>query len=167
MTKISHDSEVPAKGQQVLTACAAIHRIRNDKPEIFVAKRAATKQFLPDVFELPGGHIDFGEELTDGLQREIMEEFGVHISVGAPFAAFTYVNEIKQSHSVEVIYFATLLDDEATITLHPEDHSEYRWVNTETIKAIYTEQKNKDNIEYVCLRQGLDLLSGGKINFGN
>lgn len=40
-------------------------------------KRADTKKFLPSVYELPGVHIDFGEEPVSGLKREIYEEFGM------------------------------------------------------------------------------------------
>lgn len=95
MTKTSHDSEIAAHGQQVITACAFIHHQIDGVQKVFLAKRAATKKFLPDVFELPGGHIDFGEDVTAGLAREVAEEFDMTISVGDPFFVFTYTNEIK------------------------------------------------------------------------
>ena len=34
--------------------------------KILLPKRASTKKFLPNVYELPGGHIDFGEDIADG-----------------------------------------------------------------------------------------------------
>ena len=39
------------------------------------------------------------------MAREIKEEFGMNITVGDTFYAFTYENKIKGSHSVEIIYF--------------------------------------------------------------
>ncbi len=71
MTQTAHDSETPAQGQQVITACAAIHHSFDGVVKIFVPKRAETKKFLPGVYELPGGHIDFGENIVEGLKREI------------------------------------------------------------------------------------------------
>lgn len=65
--KISHDSETPAQGQQVITACAFIHQQFDGVEKLFWPKRADTKKFLPGVYELPGGHIDFGEDLIPGL----------------------------------------------------------------------------------------------------
>ncbi|MCO5215920.1 MAG: NUDIX domain-containing protein [Thermomicrobiales bacterium] len=64
-------------------------------PLVFLAKRADTKKFLPGVYELPGGHIDFGESMEAGLEGEIKEEFGLSVRIGDPFGVFTYVNEIK------------------------------------------------------------------------
>jgi 8-oxo-dGTP pyrophosphatase MutT (NUDIX family) len=66
-TKISHDSEVPANGQQVITACALIHKDFDGIEKIFLPKRATTKKFLPGVYEIPGGHIDFGEDEEKNL----------------------------------------------------------------------------------------------------
>lgn len=72
MTSISHDSEVLAYGQQVITAVAFIHQVIDGEQKVFLPKRAATKKFLPNVYELPGGHIDFGEDVVVGLQLSLI-----------------------------------------------------------------------------------------------
>jgi 8-oxo-dGTP diphosphatase len=130
------DSSTPAHGQQVISACAFIHQSFDGVEKVFLPKRAATKKFLPGVFELPGGHIDFGEDIIVGLKREIMEELGMEISVGDPFAVFTYTNEVKGSHSIEAVYFARFLGSIENITLNSEDHSEYRWVAEAELDGI-------------------------------
>lgn len=119
---ISHDSERPAHGQQVITACAFIHHKFDGKEKVFLPKRALTKKFLPGVYELPGGHIDYGEDIVTGLKREINEEFQMHVRIGDPFAIFTYVNEIKGSHSIQVIYFATFINPITEIKAHHSNH---------------------------------------------
>src|SRR3546814_9077575 len=86
---IYHDSEVPAHGQQVITACAFSHHNFDGIEKVFLPKRADTKKFLPGVYEIPGGHIDYGEDVAAGLKREIQEEFQMDIEIGDPFAAFT------------------------------------------------------------------------------
>lgn len=159
-TKISHDSEVPAVGQQVMTACAFIHRQVDGVEKVFLPKRAATKKFLPDVYELPGGHIDYGEDIVAGLKREVEEEFNVNVNVGDPFAVFTYTNEIKGSHSIEVIYFAQLLDSPDAITLNPEDHSEAGWFAENELAKVTTQNKDIDDVEFVSIKKGFALLRG-------
>jgi 8-oxo-dGTP pyrophosphatase MutT (NUDIX family) len=165
-SKISHDSEVAAHGQQVITACALIHKDFDGVTKIFLPKRADTKKFLPSVYEIPGGHIDFGEDIVTGLKREIKEEFGADISVGDPFASFTYANEVKGSHSVEVIYFASFISPIEDIKLHPDDHSEYGWFDEDELEKVMTENKRGDDPEIQALQKAFDLLNGKQLNLG-
>lgn len=160
-SKTSHDSEVPAHGQQVITANALIHHKFDGVLKIFLPKRADTKKFLPSVYELPGGHIDYGEDIVEGLKREVMEEFGVKINVGDPFSVFTYMNNIKGSHSIEVVYFAQLIDKPENIVADPEDHSGYTWVTHEELKNIspMTEAEMRN------ARKAFELLEGGQLLF--
>lgn len=167
MNKISHDSETPAQGQQVITACALIHYEFDGITKIFLPKRADTKKFLPGVYEIPGGHIDFGEDIISGLKREIMEEFGMNINVGDPFAAFTYSNDIKGSHSAEIVYFATFTDPIDNIQIHPEDHSGFKWISEDEIRQVYTAQKNDDDAEIKVIRKAFSLLRGDSLLLGS
>ena len=138
-----------------------IHHNFDGVIKVFLPKRADKKKFLPSVFELPGGHIDWGEDIVEGLKREIVEEHSMRIKVGDPFAAFTYSNEVKGSHSVEVVYFATFEDSIENIQLNPEDHSEFKWISQDEIGSIGSisdeEMKN--------VKKGLALLNGEKPYF--
>lgn len=166
MTKISHDSETPAQGQQVITACAFIHQRFDGAEKLFWPKRADTKKFLPGVYELPGGHIDFGEALVPGLIREIKEEFGMTISVGDAFAAFTYANEVKGSHSIEVVFFAKFTDPIENITINPEDHSTFGWFAESEIEEQFIKSRpSGDDPENAIIRKGFALLRGEKPTF--
>lgn len=166
--KVSHDSETPAHGKQVITACAFIHQEFDGIQKVFLPCRADTKKFLPGLYELPGGHIDFGENLIEGLAREIREEFGVGVAIGDPFAAFTYVNDVKGSHSVEVIYFARFTDPLERITCNPEDHSSFDWFTREDVIARrgeiearqYAHLEEEGDSEYLTILKGFALLSG-------
>jgi 8-oxo-dGTP pyrophosphatase MutT (NUDIX family) len=179
MTDVSHDSETPANGQQVITAVAFIHHDFDGVTKVFMPKRAATKKFLPNKYELPGGHIDFGENLLFGLQREIREELAMTASIGDPFAAFTYTNDVKGSHSIEVVYFGTFVEDIANITISPEDHSRYDWFSKQEVLAHRAEilpgdehmsrmmyDEGQPDPEYLAILKGFDLLAGANLNKG-
>lgn len=154
----SHDSETPAHGQQVITAVAFIHKNIDGINKVFLAKRAETKKFLPGSWEMPGGHIDYGEDIVDGLKREIMEELSVEATIGEPFAVFTYVNEIKGSHSIEVAYFGQFVGDEA-ITLDPADHSEFGWFAEDEVLATRKDRNPQDDPEYQVILKGFQILN--------
>ena len=172
MSKISHDSETPAKGQQVITACALIHHDFDGVVKIFVAKRAATKKFLPNIYELPGGHIDFGEDIVEGLKREIEEELGMTVTMGDPFAAFSYINEVKGSHSAEIIYFAKFNEPIEQVSINSEDHSKYDWFSRDEVITNQKYMSPTDKIkytgnvdpEYDAVLKGLDILAGKSVN---
>ncbi|KKS38117.1 MAG: hypothetical protein A3G49_00165 [Candidatus Sungbacteria bacterium RIFCSPLOWO2_12_FULL_41_11] len=164
MNTTSHESEKPAKGQQVITAYAFIHHNFDGVEKLFVPKRAGTKKFLPGVFELPGGHIDFGETTIDGLKREIFEEFGIHVIIGDPFYVFTYINDVKGSHSIEVIYFAAFEDAIEKINLDPAVHSQLLWIAENELSQILTKEKGEQDPEIKAIKRGFELLRGSKIN---
>ena len=154
-----HDSETLKDGQQVITACAFIHHSFDGTEKVFLPKRALTKKFLPGVYELPGGHIDFGEEIEIGLKREIIEEFGMNIKISDPFYVFTYINEIKKSHSIEVIYLAKFIKPINNIKINPEDHSEYGWFSEDEIKKVINNNKREDDPEIEAIKKGFLLLN--------
>lgn len=167
MTNVSHDSETPANGQQVITAVAFIHQPFDGVEKLFWPKRADTKKFLPGVYELPGGHINFGEDIAPGLVREIKEELGMSINVGDPFATFTYANDIKGSHSIEVAFFAKFIDPIENIKINVEDHSTFGWFAESEIEAQFIASRpSTDDPENIVIRKGFALLRSEQINFG-
>lgn len=155
-----HASQRPAHGQQVITACAFIYYDFDGIAKVFLPKRAETKKFLPGVYELPGGHIDYGEDIVDGLKRELREEFSMNSKIGEPLAVFTYINEIKGTHSIEVIYFVEFSGDIEKIKLNPEDHSSYVWIAENEIDSIMNENKKDDDPEIMAIRKGFAKLRG-------
>jgi len=162
MNKVSHDSETPAQGQQVITACAFIHRKVDGVEKVFLPKRADTKKFLPGKYELPGGHIDYGEDIEMGLKREIREELGIDVTLGDPFAVFTYTNEVKGSHSIEVDYFAQVIGDTNAITIDPDDHSSSGWFSEEEAVSLNGDAEDE---EVTVIKKGFALLRGESPQF--
>jgi 8-oxo-dGTP diphosphatase len=162
MAKTVHDSETPAVGMQVIVACAFIHHNFDGVEKVCLAQRSMAKKFFPGVFELPGGHVDFGEDIIAGLKREIFEELGKEVEVGDPFSVFTYMNEVKGAHSIEVCYFAQFrgaLDD---VKLEPADHIAWSWF-AETEESIFSANRSATDVELSIMRRGFALLSGEKL----
>lgn len=54
-----------------------------------------------DVYNLPGGNVEFGEELEDSLGRELQEELGVKVEIGAlHFVAEVHTKQMQNLHFV-------------------------------------------------------------------
>ncbi|MDR2934014.1 MAG: NUDIX hydrolase [Rickettsiales bacterium] len=67
-------------------------------------------------YELPGGKMDFGENIDTSLQREVFEETGIQIIPGQPFDIYDFFfekNEVK-NQVVVLIRFCEALDFNTT-----------------------------------------------------
>jgi len=157
--KTQHDSETAAHGQQVIVACAFIHHNFDGVEKVFLPQRALTKKFYPGVYEVPGGHIDFGEDVIAGLRREVREELGKDITVGDPFSVFTYLNEVKGAHAIEVCYFAQFVGALDDIELNPEDHMAAGWFAADE-SATFFVNRASDDAERAVIERGFALLAG-------
>jgi 8-oxo-dGTP diphosphatase len=56
----------------MIRICAAAMVVRDSK--ILLGKRASGKLLYPDVWDLPGGHLEAGESPEQALIRELEEE---------------------------------------------------------------------------------------------
>jgi 8-oxo-dGTP diphosphatase len=61
----------------------AVAVIRDEAGRVLVAQRQA-HQHLAGLWEFPGGKLEPGESLQDGMQREIREELGIAVDALAP-----------------------------------------------------------------------------------
>lgn len=120
---------------QKITASAFIHKDN----KVLLVKRAETETFAPGHWELPGGHIEFGETVEDGLNREVQEETGLHVRLGETFHQFTYVSDNSKDHYIELILMATPQDKDQEVMLNPEEHSEFKWVTKDEFIGNYTD----------------------------
>ena len=89
----------------------------------------------------------------------------MEIMVGDLFFVFTYTNEVKGSHSIEVIYFAKFIGEISDIKMNPDDHSDFGWFSEEELINVITEAKRLDDIEFQAMRKGFSLLRGQPLQF--
>jgi mutator protein MutT len=133
-----------------IVVCGLIHR----DGKIFVARRAKTKAAFPDKFELPGGHVEPGENLKAALMRELSEELGIKVEIGQAVDAFTFSS--GGIFKCEVFFLCQITDKSQEPVLNPSDHSEGRW-----LAENETDVFNQESEEKEALKHGFDLLKKG------
>ncbi|MDD5979555.1 MAG: NUDIX domain-containing protein [bacterium] len=103
-------------------------------------------------YEFPGGHLESGENLIEGLKREILEETGIEIEDNVtPFYSIKYYCEnyhgTGKNRLVEIYYFLIYTDlvyDASEIRLDEnEKYENYEcvYINIEKLKDILFENK--------------------------
>lgn len=80
-----------------------------------------------DTWGLPAGKSEAGETPVQALVREIREETGIVVEAASLVPRETwYVEHADRKFVFHT--FSLALDEQPTITLHPDEHHEYRWV---------------------------------------
>ena len=75
-----------------------------------------------DFWATPGGHLDHGESLEEGLHREMIEETGVTPQIGK--LLFTQQYKADDGDYIEFFYHITNAEDYKTINLAETTHGE-------------------------------------------
>lgn len=100
-----------------------------------------------DFCALPGGHLEWGEDIKKCLQREIVEELGVNPKIGR----LLYVNDFidtENTHSVEFFFEILNSSDfkniENKVRTHAHEIYELCWVGPEDSISILPKDLLKD-----------------------
>jgi 8-oxo-dGTP diphosphatase len=111
--------------------------IINERGELFLARRGPLAKNERGLWEFPGGSVEFGERLADALRREIREEYGMEIEVGALLDVVDHILLDEGQHWVSPTYLCRLINGEPRI-LEPGKCTEIGWFAPEAAPADLT-----------------------------
>jgi ADP-ribose pyrophosphatase YjhB (NUDIX family) len=101
--------------------------ISNKKGECLFIRRCKQNDVLPGVWDVPGGSIEQGESVTDGLNREVLEETNLNIINVRPKYLVENVDKSKNIHFVKIIFEAELVS--GSVQLNSEEHDDFIWTD--------------------------------------
>lgn len=108
--------------------------ILKDNDLFLIVKRSDNDSQYPGAWEFPGGHLETGETVKEGLKRELEEEIGYTDSFD-PIITH-YYDEIKEKnneliHDLEISFLINVEKDKIKIKLSNE-HTDYKWVTKDS-----------------------------------
>ena len=116
---------------------------------ILAIRRSKTCPNRPLTWDLPGGDVEYGEDLTEAIKREIREEAGISIEklTLLDVIGFTIPNG---EYWVSIGYMAHVAQDTA-VTISWE-HDQFEWVTKEEFFTRKTTDRIKRFLEKVLLK---------------
>jgi len=96
---------------------------------VLAALRSASMS-QPNLWELPGGKVERGEDDAEALHRELTEELGIDVVVGDCLAQNTHTYERVV---VTLVAYACQLRSGTPVA---HEHAELRWVDAEELQAL-------------------------------
>jgi len=112
----------------------AAHGIIRDGRKILTLKRSETDDYMPSKWDFPGGVLDPGETLEDGIKREVHEETGLTVTVSRVAYAYADLDELPNDEYVILVYECFRAGGE--IKLDPKEHDDSKWVTVEELEAL-------------------------------
>jgi len=127
--------------------------------KVFVHRRGPDRAFLPNCWDIPGGHVEPGERLLEALEREVEEETGWRV-VGQP----TLINVVDwqtapadpSSARREFDFLVSVEGDLDNPRLEVPKQIEFRWIGRDET-PILDENRGRDN---GLVRQVVELALG-------
>ena len=110
--------------------------------KIILVQRSSKSGFDPGLWELPGGKIEFGEDLIEALKREVKEEIGLLIEVSRPFKTWHF---LKEPFWVTGVTF--ICDYQGGSVNLSAEHDAHAWINPEEYSKYPLSKTMKEQIE--------------------
>ena len=100
--------------------------------QVLMCHRRADRDWYPDVWDFPGGHLEPGETAEEALVREAREELGVHL-VGPLTEQAAWSSDDGEE---DITFLLVERWHGQPANLAPEEHDAIRWVSVEEALAL-------------------------------
>ncbi len=127
---------------QMFKIAVSAYIVNNNK--ILLLKRSDNEAFLPGKWEVPGGGIDVGESIEQGVMREVKEEAGIDVTVKDLFGYFEFVDG-KGVQTVNLNFLCVMDDGYGDVDVALGEMQEAQWVESEDFDEVdFTSQNMAD-----------------------
>jgi 8-oxo-dGTP pyrophosphatase MutT (NUDIX family) len=110
--------------------------IVDDAGRLFVQRRSPERRLFPDCWDIVGGHLEPGEEVTEALRREVTEETGWTVSrVLGLVGEYRYTADDGLTR-VETHFLVRVDGDLSRPRLEEGKHTEFRWLAEQDVELL-------------------------------
>jgi len=122
--------------KEIMVAVGAV--IKDDSDRVLLVKhRPERGGFWQGKWICPGGKLELGERIEDGIKREVKEETNLEIRLTTPLVPFERIVESEGQTKLHVIYIDYLAEISNGDLKPDSDIGEARWVPRKEIPSIW------------------------------
>ena len=104
----------------------ALKAIIQKDGKILVLKRSCKEDVFAELWDIPGGKIEYGEKTIDGIKREVFEETGLDVEIEfRPWSLWSFMTPAKERQTVGITLLAKYLGGEVKLS---NEHTDYKWI---------------------------------------
>jgi len=118
-----------------------------DKGKLLIIQRAKDDHW-PNFWEIPRGKVEEGENLKQGLLREVKEETGLDIVPLRYFNKFNYIvenNGVVERFTTQYNFICKMKNEDDEIKLSHE-HQDYKWISYDAEAELYLNDEIKKTV---------------------
>jgi len=123
--------------------------VLNSKKQILAIQRSAKDSWGPGKWELPGGKLEEGQDISNALEREVFEETSL---VVMPISKISYYSStiLNQSTTTKKQYIGLLYIELVGIAKSQnenvklsEEHDDYKWLSVDEMLVLDLTETSK------------------------
>jgi 8-oxo-dGTP diphosphatase len=112
--------------------------------KILILKRSKEEDCFKEMWDIPGGGINFGEMPEEALKREVKEETGLEIEVIKPVRIWSFFKNNGRTQVVGVTLLCKYKGGEVKLS---REHTKFRWISPEEIEKYNVHEGIKKDIK--------------------
>lgn len=109
------------------------YAIVENKGKIVVLLKESEDSFSSDKWSLPGGKMNFGEDIIDALKRTVKECCGIEIDVLSPIETVVKIDESNGEEDVAITYICEYKSGQLS---KPKNVKEVKWMEPKKVAEI-------------------------------
>lgn len=128
----------------------AVKAIVQHQDRFLLLKKSSSEDVNPNTYDLPGGRVEFGEELDQALKREVREETGLSIEIVKLINAWSTLIK-KDLQLVGMTYWCQSKNSDVQIS---GEHISAEWLTLDELEVMNLPDWLKE--EFALLRASLE-----------
>ncbi|MBS1595566.1 MAG: NUDIX domain-containing protein [Bacteroidetes bacterium] len=109
--------------------------IVNDEHKILLLLR--NKNPEKGCWSIPGGRVEFGEDVEDAIKREVKEELNISVEIVRLLRVTNHILEDKKVHWLSPAFELKYKSGEL-MNCEPDSHSTFKWFSLDSLPANIT-----------------------------